>query len=241
MVLLLVSTLVEAGQSPGTLSHPGAIVNVKGEPIPGAQATAYRVQANGPGGACPIHTDQLHQTKSDGQGNFTFLIPTQHTSYFAVYCANNYQARPVPGNENVRNNVRVRPDPVKLYPTEGAKGQDPTTTAHQAMVLVLEDASNDLQYFRGADPSGFTSADITSTDRRLVEDLLKRPRPEVPVRPVARPTPLVARQAILSTLDAASGDLRYFDIASKGIVQDTIPKLSGADQAVVRLLLTRTP
>lgn len=88
---------------------------------------------------------------------------------------------------------------------------------------------------------GFTRADITSTDRCLVEDLLKRPRSEVPVRPVARPTPLVARQAILSTLDAASGDLRYFDIASKGIVQDMIPKLSGAHQAVVRLLLTRTP
>ena len=243
LVLVLVGSLAGSPQST-KFKHPGAIVDARnGDALPGALATAYGAKDPDAKGACPRHKDELNEDEADQQGNFTFLIPPDRSSYFAMYCSNGYQARPVPANDNSRDGSRVFPDPVKLYPTQAklaASGIDPTTAAVVAIVRVLDEATDDLRYFRGADADGFSEAvkQLDPTSRDATTLLLERRGASSP-RAGRTGLPQVAGQAVRLVLETATGNLTYFRTASRGGVESALPKLAELDRRTATLLMDR--
>ena len=185
---------VAHSQTPARNTHAGAIVKAhNGDPIPRAQANAYRVQDPGARPPCPQHTEFLDRRESDIRGNFEFAIDAKHGSYYAVYCAAGFAAKEVPTNDNLRSGTRVKPDPVRLYPADAtlrSENIDPVHAARQAITIVLDDVSGNLGYFRNADSAGFAVAmeRLAPTDRELVLVLANR-GPGGRGQPVPAPQP----------------------------------------------------
>jgi hypothetical protein len=236
--------MAPAFQAAGLFTHGGALVDASnGDAIRDGMANAYASEGTD-SGVCPQGQGPIDARPSDAQGNFTLRIGRDHPSYLAIYCANGFQARPVPGNDNTRDGSRVSPDPVRLYPTRARLSTlklDPVFVAYSAISRTLDGATSDLKYFRGADAGGFAAAEalLDPTTRQALQALVERPATGR-ARPVADAQPNAARQAIAIVLATASDDLRYFDAVPQGnVLQLGLPKLSDADRRIVALLMMR--
>lgn len=233
-------------QTPTRHTHAGAIVKAhNGDPIPKAQAIAYAHQDVGARPPCPQHKEFLDRRESDARGNFEFSIDAKYATYYAVYCADGFQAKEVPVNDNLRSGTRVRPDPVRLYPSEATLKSEnvlPVSAARQAITLVLDDVSGNLRYFRTVDGAGFAGATerLSGTDRELVVVLANR-AVGGGGQPVSGAQPQVAQAAVLRVLNDATGNLRYYTAVAEGPITEAVKLFPPAEQAAIDRLRTRTP
>jgi len=163
-------------------SHPGDIVDADTKQGIRADATAYGSDVKESDEDCPKYKEQLDVTHSDpGTGDFYFKINDQRKNYVATYCQGAYVPRTVRDNDNTKENTRVQPDPIQLYPnvaTLKARHLDGVEFADRAIGSVLDRAHQDLEYYAHADEAAFYSAleKGSKADRDVVKYLLARPQ-----------------------------------------------------------------
>jgi hypothetical protein len=186
LVVLTFFGLPDAGEKKN--SHPGDVVDAGTQTGIRADATAYGSDTKEGDDACPQYKDQLDVTHSaPGTGDFHFEIDSQRRSYLATYCQGGYVPRTVRENDNAKNDTRVQPDPIQLYPnlaTLKARQMDRVDFADRVIGTLLDRAHEDLAYYTAADEAGFYGAldKGSARDREIVKYLLSRP-PNASLRP----------------------------------------------------------
>jgi hypothetical protein len=179
LAVLTVLSAPDAGEK--KYSHPGDVVDADTKTGIRADETAYGSDIKEGDDACPKYKDQLDVTHSDtGTGDFHFEIDSQRKNYLATYCQGGYVSRTVRENDNTKNDTRVQPDPIQLYPnvaTLKTRQLDRVDFADRVIGTLLDRAHEDLMYYAVADKDGFKQAleKGSARDREIINYLLSRP------------------------------------------------------------------
>lgn len=257
LVLVLSFLLVPApflAQGNQKYSHPGTIIDAYQRNGIEAEGYAYSSQTPSGDSECPTYGQPLDAQKSSlPSGSFTFHIDTQNTSYLAVYCKQGYAPRTETINENVRNNTRMQPDPITLYPTS-LPGVSAAKVATVAIATDLQAVHSHLTYYAKADTKAFTAAvqsyGFSDEDRQMIDTLVMqvpKPTPQeyLPEQKWREEqqtvdNPRVAFVAMSTDLNHARSDFRYYARADETGYREALASFPAELRKAIEKIRTRS-